>query len=55
MSSFLDHTEVLLGSEGLRGDVRVYFWFAVNALCVLALLLGVITFVAKHLRPQDSI
>lgn len=55
LSSFLDHTGVLLGSEGFYGDVRVYFWFAVSALCVLALLLAVITFVAKHLRPQDSI
>jgi hypothetical protein len=55
LSSFLDHTWVLLGSEGFYGDVRVYFWFAVSALCVLALLLAVITFVVKHLRPQDSI
>ena len=55
LSSFLDHTGVLLGSEGFYGDVRVYFWFAVSSLCVLALLLAVITFVAKHLRPRESI
>ena len=55
LSSLLGHTGVLLGSEGFQGDVRIYFWFAVSALCVLALLLVVITFVAKHLRPQDSI
>jgi hypothetical protein len=55
LSSLLGHTGVLLGSEGFNGDVRVYFWFVVSALCVLALLLAVITFVAKHLRVQDSI
>jgi hypothetical protein len=55
LSSFLGHTEVLLGSEGLRGDVRVYFWFAVTALCVFALLLAVIAFFATHLRPRASI
>jgi hypothetical protein len=52
LSSFLGHTWVLLGSEGPDGDVRVYFWFAVSLLCVLALLLAVIPFVAKHLRTQ---
>ena len=55
LSSFLGHTGVLLGFEGFRGDVRVYFWFAVTALCVLALLLAVIAFFAKHLRPRVSI
>lgn len=55
LSSFLGHTGVLLGSEGLHGDVRVYFWFAVNVLCVLALLFAVIPFIAKHLRPQVTI
>lgn len=55
LSSFLGHTGVLLGSEGFHGDVRVYFWFAVSVMCVLALLLAVITFIAKHLRPQVTI
>ena len=55
LSSFLGHTAVLLGSEGFHGDVRVYFWFAVSSLCVLALLLAVILFLAKHLRPSVSI
>jgi hypothetical protein len=55
LSSFLGHTGVLLGFEGFHGDVRVYFWFAVSALCFLALLLAVIPFVARHLRPQVTI
>jgi hypothetical protein len=52
LSNFLGHTEVLLGSEGFHGDVRVYFWFAISMLCVGALLLAVILFVTKHLRPH---
>ena len=55
LSSFLGHTGVLLGFEGFHGDVRVYFWFAVSALCVLALLLAVILLVARHLWPQVTI
>jgi hypothetical protein len=55
LASFLNHTGVLLGFEGFHGDVRVYFWFAVSALCVLALLLTVIPFVTRHLRPQVTI
>jgi len=56
LSSFLGHSGILLGFEGFRaGDVRVYFWFAVTALCVLALLVAVIPFFGKLLRPRASI